>query len=196
MLNYTRQPPDASWRIVPPPGAGFQSQLISRTTPILPSPGPAEFQSQAPPHAILKVEGNTNVPRSQPAVSPKQPDQPQMERQYRLATDDFDKLKSPPSKSYETNPIPFSNTWKTRERNLRNEPGPRPPVPRAHSRRLSNICEAHERDLRNEANFDPNPNKMKPLAPFVKRTQFSPGPRFPSPRTKLRAIAMPASQPL
>jgi hypothetical protein len=115
MLNYIRQPPDASWRIVPAPRAGFQSQLISRTTPILPSPGPAEFQSQAPPHAILKAEGNTNVPRSQHAVSPKQPDQPQMERQYRLAIDDFDKLKIPPSKSYETNPIPFSNTREARE---------------------------------------------------------------------------------
>src|ERR1039458_9190647 len=102
MLNYTRQPPDASWRIVPAPRAGFQSQLISRTTPIFSSPNPAEFQSQAPPHAILKAEGNTNVLRSQHAVSPRQPDQPQMERQYRLATDDFDKLKSPPSKSCET----------------------------------------------------------------------------------------------
>jgi hypothetical protein len=38
-----------------------------------------------------------------------------MERQYRLAIDDFDKLKIPPSKSYETNPIPFSNTREARE---------------------------------------------------------------------------------
>jgi hypothetical protein len=194
---------------VPAPRAGFQSQLISRTTPILPSPGPAEFQSQAPPHAILKAEGNTNVPRSHHAVSPRQPDQPPMERQYRLATDDFDKLKSPPSKSYETNPIPFSNTREARERSLRNEPNSSPPAPRTSRSQpapLSNICEAHERDLRNEPNFDPNPNKMKPLAHFAKRTQFSapdprppaPGPRPPVPshRTKLIAIAMPASQPL
>jgi hypothetical protein len=69
------------------------------------------------------------VSRSQPAVSPKQPDQPQMERQYRLATDDFDKLKSPPSKSYETNPIRFSNTREARERSLRNEPNSSLPVP-------------------------------------------------------------------
>src|ERR1019366_4864987 len=163
ILNYTRQPPYASWRIVPPPRADFQSQLISRTTPILPSTGPAEFQSQAPPHAILKVEGNTNVPRSQHAVSPRQPDQPQMERQCRLATDDFDKLKSPPSKSYETNPIPFSNTWKTRERSLRNEPNSSlltPRTSRSQPPPLSNTWKTRERDLRNEPNFDPNPNKM------------------------------------
>ena len=190
------------------------------------------------------------MPRSQHAVSPKQPDQPQMERQYRLAIDDFDKLKSPPSKSYETNPIPFSNTREARERSLRNEPNSSLPAPRtsrsqppplsntrqAPARDLrnepnfgpnsnemkplallrnepnspppaprtsrsqpaphSNTWKAHERDLRNEPNFAPNPNKMKPLAPFAKRTQFPPGPRFPSPRTKLIATAMPASQPL
>ena len=115
-------------------------------------------------------------------------------------------------------PVPFSNTRQARERCLRNEPnsGPnpnemkplallrnepnsRPPAPRTSRSQpalLSDICKGRERDLRNEPNFDPNPNKMKALAPFAKRTQFSPGPRFPSPHTKLIAIAMPASQPL
>jgi hypothetical protein len=76
----------------------------------------------------------------------------------------------PARKNYETNPIPFSDTQEAREWNLRNEP-----------------------------NFEPNPNKMKPIAPFAKRTQFfalAPGPQFPAPHIKLIAIAMPASQPL
>jgi hypothetical protein len=314
-----RKPPDASWRIVPAPRAGFQSQLISRTTPIFSPPDPAEFQTQAPPHAILKAEGNTNVPRAQHAVSPEQPDQARPERRCRRAIDDFYRLESPASKNCETNPIPFSNTRKARERNLRNEPnfepnpnkmkplahfakrtqffgpgppylaltaaaafehpasarakftkrtqfrpqpernettctlakraqffapGPpyvaltagaafeylggvrerftkpnfspipnkkkpfaplrnepnsRPPAPRTSRSQpapLSNTWQTRERDLRNEPNSDPNPNKMKPLAPFAKRTQFPPGPRSQAPRTKLIAIAMPASQPL
>jgi hypothetical protein len=53
-----------TWRIVPPPTASFQSQLISRTTPIFSSLEPAQFQTQALPHAILKAEGNANVPCS------------------------------------------------------------------------------------------------------------------------------------
>jgi hypothetical protein len=92
---------------------------------------------------------------------------------------------------------------------LRNEPNSRPPAPRTSRSQpppFSNTRQARERDLRNEPNFGPNPNKMKPLAPFAKRTQFpppipgprplAPGPRSPAPRTKLIAIAMPASQPL
>jgi hypothetical protein len=52
------------------------------------SPDPAEFETQAPPHAILKAEGNTNVPRSQ-------------ERRHRRAIAAFYWLESPASKNYE-----------------------------------------------------------------------------------------------
>ena len=101
---------------------------------------------------------------------------------------------------------PLSNTWEAPERDLRNEPNfspipnkmkplaplrnepnsrlPAPRTSRSQPAPLSNTREARERDLRNEPNFDPNPNKMKPLTHFAKRTQFSPpapGPRFPPP---------------
>jgi hypothetical protein len=59
---------------------------------------------------------------------------------------------------------------------------------------FSDTRKARQRDLRNKPNSGPIPNKMKPLAHFAKRTQISLGSRSPVPRTKLIAIAMPASQ--
>jgi hypothetical protein len=184
---------------VPAPGAGFQSQLISRITPVSSSPDPAEFQTQAPPHAILKAEGHTNVTRSQHAAFPKQRDQARPEPRHRRAIDDFFRPQSPASRNYETNPIPFSNTREARERNsriepnfapnpnkmkplapLQNEPNspPAPSTSRSQPAPLSSTRKARERNSRNEPNSAPNPNQMKPLAPLAKRTQFPlPGPR-------------------
>jgi hypothetical protein len=156
------------------------------------------------------VEGHTNVPRSPHAVFPEQrnhpvrrpfdlflnaraagcplsrpaPTQHPCRGEARLALAlHATQSRGKESRGLGTNPL-FVHLENARA-NFTKRTQFRPPAPRTSRSQpapLSNTCEARERNLRNEPNFEPNPDKMKPLALLRNEPNSSP----PVPRTSAR----------